>query len=222
MTEMMTTDVRAIMDRSPFDVSAVADLREVLNRDPSRYRTLRDAVATIQRQWEANQREWRDGCAEVLSAYRIVQRQVELERERAYSGVVREMAVTRAEKLQRLQRDFKLKLFQIKEEELEMRVDEVETLRRSEVEEMEEALGREERRAASITTKLKETKEALARSVKERDDKEVGARMISAAIFSISCRPGITSWLRSTLTWRPRVARWTPRSSARSLNWKEP
>lgn len=44
---MMTTDVRAIMDRSPFDVSAVADLREVLNRDPSRYRTLRDAVATI-------------------------------------------------------------------------------------------------------------------------------------------------------------------------------
>ena len=47
MTEMMTTDVRAIMDRTPFDVSAVADLREVLNRDPSRYRTLRDAVATI-------------------------------------------------------------------------------------------------------------------------------------------------------------------------------
>jgi DNA-directed RNA polymerase subunit alpha len=47
MAEMMTTDVRAIMDRSPFDVSAVADLREVLNRDPSRYRTLRDAVATI-------------------------------------------------------------------------------------------------------------------------------------------------------------------------------
>ena len=47
MAEMMTTDVRAIMDRSPFDVAAVADLREVLNRDPSRYRTLREAVANI-------------------------------------------------------------------------------------------------------------------------------------------------------------------------------
>jgi DNA-directed RNA polymerase subunit alpha len=35
------------MDRTPFDVAAVADLREVLNRDPSRYRTLRDAVANI-------------------------------------------------------------------------------------------------------------------------------------------------------------------------------
>jgi DNA-directed RNA polymerase subunit alpha len=47
MAEMMTTDVRAIMDRTPFDAAAVADLREVLNRDPSRYRTLRDAVANI-------------------------------------------------------------------------------------------------------------------------------------------------------------------------------
>jgi DNA-directed RNA polymerase subunit alpha len=47
MTEMMTTDVRAIMDRTPFDHLAVADLREVLNRDPSRYRTLREAVANI-------------------------------------------------------------------------------------------------------------------------------------------------------------------------------
>ena len=44
MAEMMTTDVRAIMDRTPFDVAAVADLRELLNRDPSRYRTLREAV----------------------------------------------------------------------------------------------------------------------------------------------------------------------------------
>ena len=48
MAEMMTTDVRAIMDRSPFDVAAVGDLREVLNRDPSRYRTLREAVAEYQ------------------------------------------------------------------------------------------------------------------------------------------------------------------------------
>src|SRR5262245_39676636 len=47
MAEMMTTDVRAIIDRDPFDASAVADLREVLGRDPSRYKTLRDAVAAI-------------------------------------------------------------------------------------------------------------------------------------------------------------------------------
>lgn len=47
MAELMTTDVRALLDRSPFDQSAVADLREVLGRDPSRYRTLRDAVSAM-------------------------------------------------------------------------------------------------------------------------------------------------------------------------------
>src|SRR3954463_11457624 len=47
MAELMTTDVRALLDRNPFDVSAVADLKEVLGRDPSRYRTLRDAVAAM-------------------------------------------------------------------------------------------------------------------------------------------------------------------------------
>ena len=36
MAEMMTTDVRAIMDRTPFDVSAVADLREVLEQNIER------------------------------------------------------------------------------------------------------------------------------------------------------------------------------------------
>ena len=56
MAEMMTTDVRAIMDRTPFDVAAVADLRELLNRDPSRYRTLREAVAEHQRTREERER----------------------------------------------------------------------------------------------------------------------------------------------------------------------
>ena len=59
MAEMMTTDVRALLDRTPFDVSAVADLREVLGRDPSRYRTLRDAVANM-RDREKKDHEARD------------------------------------------------------------------------------------------------------------------------------------------------------------------
>ena len=66
MAEMMTTDVRAIMDRTPFDVAAVADLRELLNRDPSRYRTLREAVQNIKEREKKERQETRDasppGC----------------------------------------------------------------------------------------------------------------------------------------------------------------
>lgn len=47
MAEVMTTDVRELLDRKPFDAAAVADLREVLGRDPSRYRTLRDAASAL-------------------------------------------------------------------------------------------------------------------------------------------------------------------------------
>ncbi|HEV3121603.1 MAG TPA: DNA-directed RNA polymerase subunit alpha C-terminal domain-containing protein [Isosphaeraceae bacterium] len=47
MPEQMTTDVRTLLDRDPFDASSVADLREALSRDPSRYRTLRDAVSAM-------------------------------------------------------------------------------------------------------------------------------------------------------------------------------
>src|SRR3954452_10294800 len=47
MAEQMTTDVRMLLDRTPFDASAVADLREALGRDPSRYKTLREAAAAM-------------------------------------------------------------------------------------------------------------------------------------------------------------------------------
>jgi len=47
MSDQMTSDVRALMDRDPFDLTTVADLREALGRDPSRYQTLREAVANI-------------------------------------------------------------------------------------------------------------------------------------------------------------------------------
>jgi DNA-directed RNA polymerase subunit alpha len=47
MPEQMTTDVRALLDRDPFDASTVADMQEVLARDTSRYSALRDAAAVM-------------------------------------------------------------------------------------------------------------------------------------------------------------------------------
>ncbi len=69
MAELMTTDVRALLDRTPFDASAVADLREVLGRDPSRYTTLREAVAAMRDRTKSNpnpESMLRIGVGEVL------------------------------------------------------------------------------------------------------------------------------------------------------------
>src|SRR5262245_43325911 len=68
-SEQMTTDVRALLDREPFDASAVLDLREVLGRDPSRYRTLRDAVQAMQERHKSAMKpetHLRLGVADVL------------------------------------------------------------------------------------------------------------------------------------------------------------
>ncbi|WZO99479.1 DNA-directed RNA polymerase subunit alpha C-terminal domain-containing protein [Isosphaeraceae bacterium EP7] len=65
----LTSDVRTLLDREPFTASAVADLREALGRDPSRYRTLRDAVAVIRDRHKANpvpDASLRIGVGEVL------------------------------------------------------------------------------------------------------------------------------------------------------------
>src|SRR5262249_46361867 len=67
--EQMTTDVRALLDREPFDAAAVVDLREGLGRDPSRYRTLRDAAAAMHERHKGAMKpeiHLRLGVAEVL------------------------------------------------------------------------------------------------------------------------------------------------------------
>jgi DNA-directed RNA polymerase subunit alpha len=47
MADQITSDVRTLLDRTPFDTSTVADLREALGRDASRYKTLREAMNNV-------------------------------------------------------------------------------------------------------------------------------------------------------------------------------
>lgn len=71
MAEQMTSDVRTLLDRAPFDNSTVADLREALGRDPSRYKTLREAMNNVRERGptkgpDAAEVNLRLGVAEVL------------------------------------------------------------------------------------------------------------------------------------------------------------
>ncbi|KAF8968148.1 hypothetical protein BDZ97DRAFT_1727506 [Flammula alnicola] len=132
----------------------------------------KEAVVEIQRQWEVNQRQWKEGCEEILASYRIVQKQVEVELEKERSAVIKEMTITREEKLQRLQRDYKLKLFQMKEEELERKIEEIEEEKAYLAEESELTLRKEREKGADYAAKLKETRESLTRSIKEKEEKE--------------------------------------------------
>ncbi|KAJ3507013.1 hypothetical protein NLJ89_g6540 [Agrocybe chaxingu] len=132
----------------------------------------KEAVLAIQKQWDENQRLWKEGCEELLVSYRIVQKRLEVDLEKERSAVIKEMAVAREEKLQRLQRDFKIKLFQMKEEETDLRMEELEEEKARMEEEYELVVQKMKDKCADYAIKLKDTQAALSRSEKEREEKE--------------------------------------------------
>lgn len=165
----------------------------------------KDAMLDITQKWEANLALWKGGCEDILASYRIVQKQLEVEVEKERSAVIKEMSITREEKLQRLKRDFKITLFQMKEEELERKIEEGEEEKASLVEEFDSALRQEKETSAEISSKLREAQESLARSIKEKEEKEVSITALYQCTKSLNCfhsRQSLTNWWRNIRTWK--------------------
>ncbi|KAF8910673.1 hypothetical protein CPB84DRAFT_1672740 [Gymnopilus junonius] len=132
----------------------------------------RDNLNTLDTSWKKKEESWNLVCEGILTSCQIVQRRLEVETEAARSAVIKEMAVTREEKLQRLQRDFKIKLFQIREEELERKIEELEDENARLAEETERELQMQREKCLKHSAALKETRESLARSLRDNERKE--------------------------------------------------
>jgi hypothetical protein len=131
------------------------------------------SVKEIQDKHEANQRQWKESCEDVLASYRIIQKQLEVELEKERYATLAEMGVAREEKVRRVQRDYKLKLFQMHEEELERKLEEVEAERYDLQEQREVIMRKWTDQCIDYATKLKDTRETLVRSENEKQDTEV-------------------------------------------------
>jgi len=138
----------------------------------------KEAMHDITHKWDTNLSLWKEACEDIISSYRIVQKQLEVEVEKERSAVIKEMSITREEKLQRLKRDFKITQFQLNEEKLERKIEKGEEERASLVEEFDSALRQETERSAEISSKLREARESLARTIKEKEEKEVSITFI--------------------------------------------
>jgi len=130
-------------------------------------------VKEIQDKHEANQKQWKESCEDVLASYRIVQKQLEVELEKERYATLAEMGVTREEKLQRVQRDHKIKLFQMHDEELERRLEDAEEEKYDLQMQQDLIMRKWMDHCTNYTTRLKETQEALERSENEKRDEEV-------------------------------------------------
>lgn len=133
------------------------------------------AVNDIRDKWQGNQKEWKEGCEDLLSSYRIVQKTLEYELAKERSGIYQEMAATREEKLLRLQREYKISLFQMKEEELEGKIEQIEEEHQLQMETLQAALDETKKRCAEYLGKYKEVQELSSRAQRDKEDKEVSS-----------------------------------------------
>lgn len=86
----------------------------------------KEAVLEIQKQWQEQEKQWREETEDLLACYRYVQLRTLSELETERLSVLNEQKTLRKEKLLRLQRDFRITMFHAKERELEERIVELE------------------------------------------------------------------------------------------------
>ena len=145
-------------------------LSEQLTREMSRSK---EALETMRQEWVGKRQEWHQASTDLLALCRIDQKRVEVELERERSNALQEMKFTRDEKLLRLQRDFRIKLFQIREEELERKIEEIEAEKRRNKSSSDLIVRKLEAKCAESLIQLRKEKDERAVAERERDEIEV-------------------------------------------------
>lgn len=143
-----------------------------------------DAVAQIEARWKAERAEWREGCDSLQIAHRIAHLRTGDDLDRARGALLEAKEALRTERLLRMQRDFRLVMFQAKEIELEQRnatlereLAEAAVEKEELVEELDERAAETatalEQQCAELVEQLGEVTEEQARAVKEKEKAEV-------------------------------------------------
>lgn len=101
---------------------SVKKLEDQLAAEKGRAKTI---TTDLQAKWKAERQNWYAGVDELQSLHRLVQLRAADDLEKERMNVLIEQDGIRREKVGRIQRDFKLIMFQVKENELESRVEEL-------------------------------------------------------------------------------------------------
>ena len=149
----------------------------------------KEAAKAIKAQWQTESAEWREGCDSLQACHRIAHLRslAELDKERL--AVVKEKDVARQERVARLQRDYRITMFQVKESELEGiikdLVDEIEDLKQkgeqdtnAVVMQYQEAADKLRVKCAQFSAEAMQKTNGLSEIQKEKDKLEVRIIMI--------------------------------------------
>ncbi|KAF4571146.1 hypothetical protein EYR36_008474 [Pleurotus pulmonarius] len=125
----------------------------------------KQVVQKIQEQWHVERLQWQEGCDTLQACHKLEYLRLTMDLEKERDNVLKERNRTRLEKVARLQRDFKITMFQARENELERQVEdlsmELHSLAASKENEMAE---KESSRAAALKKVKAEYAEYVAQS----------------------------------------------------------
>ncbi|KAG6908543.1 hypothetical protein DXG01_004176 [Tephrocybe rancida] len=130
------------------------------------------ATAELQTQWKLEKTEWRQGCDVLQSCHRVVQLRNMMQLGQERMNILKEQDVTRKEKLLRLQRDFRITMFQAREAELEDRIRELEEDREAIIVGLEEGEGQHDQRIAEFVAVIHAKDEEIAVSEQAKEEVE--------------------------------------------------
>ncbi|KAG6897048.1 hypothetical protein C0992_004457 [Termitomyces sp. T32_za158] len=141
-----------------------------------------EVIAEAQKHWRQEQLEWRQGCDVLQSCHRVVQLQNVLQLEQERMNILKEQDVTRKEKLLRLQRDFRITMFQAREAELEDKIRDLEEDREDLIADFEEAGRQHDQRSAEYVATLDAKNEEIA--VYEGERAELQVEMAPVMVYN--------------------------------------
>ncbi|KAG1747248.1 uncharacterized protein EDB91DRAFT_1117197 [Suillus paluster] len=85
----------------------------------------KDTVSFIKQQWRAEQKEWHAGCDALQACHRIAHLRTACALDDERIAVLKEREIARRERLARIQRDYKITMFQAREAELESQIEDL-------------------------------------------------------------------------------------------------
>lgn len=135
----------------------------------------KDAVNVVKQQWKAEQKLWHVGCDALQACHRIAHLRTACALDDERIAMLKEREVARRERLARIQRDYKITIFQAREAELESQIEDLQADLDSRVAQTEYSLKSRDQQYQKTILELRTRDATLSSELKLKSDEIVAA-----------------------------------------------
>ncbi|KAG2146185.1 uncharacterized protein EDB93DRAFT_1227569 [Suillus bovinus] len=170
----------------------IKKLNDELSLEQTRTKDTVNTLNAVRQQWRAEQKEWHAGCDALQACHTIAHLRTACSLDDERIAVLKEREIARRERLARIQRDYKITMFQAREAELESQIEDLQADLDSRAAQTESFLkSRDQKyqktildlrtREATLSSELKLKSDEIVAAHKQREDIEDELRRLREA-----------------------------------------